>query len=294
METPELKQQLALDRTKDIQLVLLVSLSLGLFWAIFGKETGRSAQSSTPAIGTVYSEGPVRYRAGRSLEWNDLDGDFPVYERDSIFTPAGSKAAIELSEGGALDLKPNSLVKLIGLGSSGSSVGIVFGEAAHTTNTYDAKAIKQMIYSCAPPRKEVHSLDGPELSALPILPPQGQLLPVRKIAADGLQELTDLKDFILKLVTPADHSDVPRTSLWVDFTWTTIPLPGVRYELEVSRFKDFSTKIGSNRAESGQLLLLNLPGTYYARVSAHLGNQSIQSKINSFNMRKVTRKPSAK
>lgn len=292
METTELKQQLAEARLQDLRLILMATIAVCLFWVVFARDSGPVLESTKPSIGTVYPEGPIRYRQGRSLEWNDFSGEFPVFERDSIFTPAGSTAYIELNEGGVIDLKPNSLVKLVGLGAK-ADVGIVFGQSSRSA--FDADALRNMIYACTPPPtvKQLEILEVPELPVLPVS--SVKLLPTRKVANVKALPLDDLSFYNLKLITPADGAGLPRTSLWVSFTWTEIPVKGVSYTLEVSRLKDFSAaKIGSKNAQSGGLLLLNLPGTYYARVTARLGKQAILSKVNQFEMLKVARKPATK
>ncbi len=290
MESKELKKELAQARAQDLRLILMATIGLGLFWVLFGKDSGRSYQSSSTSIGTLVPQGTIHYRAGRSLEWNELDGESPVYERDSIFTPEGSKAYIELTDGTTLDLQSNSLVKLIDLGSKTNQVGIVLGNS----KPFDAESFSRMIYACSKKPEARNPLNLEALDEIPVLTrATPKLLPTRKVAEAITKPLDQLSHYNLHLKSPPDKSSLPRTSLWVDFTWSTIPLPGVKYSLEVSRFKNFSAKIGSNDAASGQLLLVNLPGTYYARVTASLKGQTIQSKINEFKMQKVSLAPNS-
>jgi hypothetical protein len=284
----ELKQQLADARAQDVRLVLIVTLALGVFLMLFGINTTNMNSSDKPPIGTVFPEGNVRYRAGRSLEWNDINAEFPVYQRDSIFTPEGSSATIELSDGGRIDLKPNTLVKLIDLGSRQTEVELVFGDAKGASQiTPQIEALRNMIYACQRP-SDVKRLSGPMDGELPKLPERltlGPLLP--KPALPPTKPLDSLDYFKIKILTPAHQSTLPQTSLWVGFNWSPVPLKGVQYELEVSRDNSFVNKIGTRNAKPGELLLVNLPGKYFARIRARVGSRSVLSPVSEFTMQKV-------
>jgi hypothetical protein len=286
----ELKQQLADARAQDVRLVLMVTLALGIFLLLFGLDSSNLYDSDRPPIGTVFPDGSVRYRAGRSLEWNDVDSEFPVYQRDSIFTPAGSSATIELTEGGTISLKPNTLVKLIDLGSRQTDVELVFGEAKGATAApaVPVDNLRNMIYACQR-TGDVKRLSGPAVEGgVPVLPPPAKLaaLPPKPVPP-RVKPIDKLEHFGISILVPANKSTIPRTSLWVGFNWSPVPVRGVKYELEVSRDLSFKTRIGSKDARPGELLLVNLPGEYYARVKARVGKEVIESPASQFTMLKV-------
>ncbi len=285
----ELKQQLADARAQDVRLVLIVTLAVGIFLMLFGLNASNMNSSDKPPIGTVFPDGNVRYRAGRSLEWNDFDAEFPVYQRDSIFTPEGSSATIELTEGGSIDLKPNTLVKLIDLGSAQTDVELVFGDAKGASqNAPQIEALRNMIYACQRP-SDVKRLSGPTSGELPKLPERLNLgALIARPNVPPTKPLDKLDYFGIKILSPADKSTLPQTSLWVGFNWSPVPLKGVQYELEVSRESTFVNRIGTKNAKPGELLLVNLPGKYFARIRARIGSRTVLSPTSEFTMEKVT------
>ncbi len=285
----ELSAELQNARDQDLRLVLIASMVLLVLLFLLSGEAASLLDGKANPIGTVIPEGQIRRRASRSLEWNSHSLEFPVYQNDSIYTPENTLAHIELKNGKTIELKPNSLVKLVESSSNQSEVEIVFGSANGARIKSDLEAA-QLVRNIANTCRPEAALPGelPQYEDLPALPNRSPLAkdlppPQKPI----LLPLDRLEFFNLKLLSPKNLSTIQRPALWVQFSWSPIPLKKTHFEIEVSQSKDFVDKIDIKQAKNGQVLLINTPGIYYARVRARLHDEELVSPVHTFKMVRV-------
>ena len=93
----------------DKRLLTLALLGLCILGIWYYK--GSSRIWPTPPIATLFTEGEIKRRGARSLEWEDIHGETKIYLRDTVFTPERTRSEVVFPNGTVFRLEPNSMVQ---------------------------------------------------------------------------------------------------------------------------------------------------------------------------------------
>lgn len=109
----------------------LLLIAAGGLVALFAWFFNTSTQViETTKIGAIYTDGTVRRRQSRSLQWGNIQSEGTLFQRDTIYNPAGTQTMIVFKNGTEIELKENTMVQFDELAGDELDVVLLKGDVA--------------------------------------------------------------------------------------------------------------------------------------------------------------------
>lgn len=272
----------------DRILIVAATVSLVvLIPAFFSDRQFGTSIAHTPVVGAISVDKIVRRRHSKSLRWEDLRGnDAPVYLRDIVYTPKDTHVEVRLKNGESAVLPTDSLIQF-------DEVTLDNLQIALKERDLEVPRVRLLPL---PRRSRIGELEDPVrfFAVLDSLTRRLHLAPrpeLNQIAVPQLRGLASqpkmesLRDFEVRLIGPRSGETFSlNTTQWITMRWTTVPLPGVSFELQVSRSPIFSPLITYQTKADELSIQVEDPGAYYWRVSAKHGGKSMLSDSGTFTL----------
>jgi hypothetical protein len=279
---------------------------LGLLCAVLymiGTKLKHSGQGTV--FGDLVTPGIVKRRKDRDLEWENIGGRQVVYLKDRIYTPEGMIATITTPDGQTIEIEPNTMIVLdehtrehmaitVLAGDFKTKSGAVLSDRKRLSDFPPSERDRYLLPIVLPPDlfppapgrlAEITSLETQwsnedknwkrlrrgDDSLLKVHPSPGRLSPI------------EVTDFELQLLKPAPEANViADKSPWLNFRWTSIPLEGVQYTLQI---KGTGAPILSHITSKRSLYVqLDAKGTFHWQVTAKRGAEKILSPLRTFTL----------
>jgi hypothetical protein len=289
-------------RTEDLFFYTALTLLMWFGWEAAVRLRDLSDTDLGRPIGVIESEHGVRRHAS-SLTWGEMGANSELYVHDVIYAPPGVSLKLVLKDHSRLTLEPESLIELEEPLSGGNSFHLLRGQAAPHGNfvaprqVWSGEVDRIIEKKLKPPPPVIPPIEVDSLAALNPVDPldeafhvllaRTQLLvgtrprleAMRKMAAEIPS--TELSDYRFQLIRPAEGQVFPEG--WIEFAWAPVPLPGVQYEVEVSRDAHFSRSITYQTSQwririgftNTATFEATKTSSYFWRVRAILGNKYI-------------------
>lgn len=264
------------------RLLILLGLvgSLIFSWILIFVSTGSIDLSGVSEIGTLTTTKSVKQRHARALAWDSLVKQGNIYTRDLIYTPSGTSAEVTLKGQNVLYLAPETLVEFDPVSLNEFDIVLLRGKgkirnlANNTEKEIRAEKKASSLIKAASAVALPFQYVEPKTWAKQQREKVKQAL--KKIQVSDVKPVKslaevipfELSDFILELqpINPmnTDAGQIP----WYQMAWSQIPIPGVVYELEVSRNPNFQRTIQQTFKTSRAKVQFLENGIHYWRVVA--------------------------
>lgn len=281
-----------------VGLGLVLSLSVGFLLVTQSQDTEFLGQ--TPVIGTIKTPVGVNRRHARALSWGKIENESALYLKDMIYTPQQSSAEVILNSKERLTLEPDSMVEFDSVSSDRFNIVLIQGTAKivsdkGTTRAVlpSTQAVEVRVPEVQKPQLPVFFIDTKSWETAQkelVQSVYAQLKSLRLLGESTVRlpqfSLNSVSDYQLGLspvqISKLNDSDGP----WYQLSWTTVPVKGTVYELEVSRSSNFSPSIKHETQTPSLDVQFLEEGKHYWRVTARNGSEKIQSAADSFNTSK--------
>ncbi len=269
---------------------ILIFLSLAglvvVFYLLFFWERSTLVNGGK-VVGVLRTDRMVRRRHARNLHWHDLKRQETIYLQDIVYTPRGSQAVVTFADGRTLELKQDSMVQFDELTVDGIQITLF--------DLSDKEREQQDFFRLVPYPKIVKTNLLQDPGGLELRQSEysdrlkkalSKPLEIARVKRTVMPRfvLDQLKDYTVRLVRPENKEFNLATNRWVQAVWTPVPLPDVKFELQISVDSDFG-KFLTHRAKKNQLLVqFENPGRYYWRIKAIQGADHIYSRVGAFSL----------
>jgi hypothetical protein len=233
-------------------------------------------------IGRIISiRNVVKRKYDNSLVWYNIEEGTPLYEDDWIFTGAGSKVVIQFNDGGTLTIEPDSII-VLNQEKGKLNLSLAHGSfladlKSDTSITIDNNGKKETITAS---KSKVKVVDTKSLSKIAILEGTaeiaGQKIKENEQVQVDEKGVTKQELFVI-LNEPESYS-----THWyedgqkVKFSWET-SVDVDEYTLEMSQDPDFTNPTRKAVKTNSYEFPIRKLGTYYWRVKATKGKESVFS-----------------
>ena len=275
------------DRIAIIGSLLLLLLSS---YRLFTSRYSTGLDPNAKIVGSLSTTGTVKWRHAKSLGWDTVSGNSPVYVRDMIYTPKDTIAEFHWGDNQSFELEPESMVQfdevtqdhleiqlLEGkIRGGGAKSGVVVKKKSEPMRIIPIPkpiVIKKPEFEATRFEEELTAIDT-RLNAE--LEKQVKLLRFAPVKSDTLDPFV-LSDFDLFLIAPVEDKYNLAKNKWLKMRWFKVPVSGISYQLEISRESSFQRFV-SHKTNGGVLSIqFEDPGQYFWRVKASNGTETILS-----------------
>ena len=258
----------------------LVSLVASLYLLVFWTRT--QGAGDTPLIGKIEPSGTLRRRYARSLQWDDVSAEAPVYLKDYVYTPADVRATVTLLNNKKVELDPETLVQFDDILGDDLLIRLFEG------NVRGGIIIRDSEFRLLPfPQISMDDLTDPRVIEARFADMNRRLqdllrrpYPPRnfaEIAVPGLI-LDRLSDYEPVPVHPLGKIYNTKLNRWVQFMWAPVPLEGVSYRLQLAKTQKFDPTMDHNEKEFFVSFQFEQEAVYYWRVRAMRKDEVVISR----------------
>lgn len=275
--------------------VLLLSL-LAIFFLsyfLFFQENKLSV-NSLQVVGTIETNGILQRRQPRSLGWENIKTNSKIYLKDFIYVPKNTKATIVLQDNKTLELESDSMIQFDEIFQDQIQISLLDSVQKSFKGSQKTVVLQKPKFEFIPMiqfvQKRLESLE-------PFIQMQNEITEnLKKHLKVSLKKVTpvtsenilahSLNDYELLLISPVDDRYNSTSNQWISMLWTEVPLKGVEYQLEISKYQDFHKVIKHQTKKNKLKIQLQDPGEYYWKVSARFEKERLSSSIKKFTMTK--------
>ena len=249
-----------------------------------------------PQLGLIDSGPTLKVRHARSLSWQDIGHDAPLYLHDTLATPTTGTSKIRVyapkAEGEPQDallthpkdplptqvveLPPNSLIRLETSGSS-SIAFTLLASSGHVWHPHIKRSVQERFVEVTAIEDRFQDLSR-----------RHQQLVRAKIAAPRLKALRpdlaldQLRFYDLVVLGPQNKTYPLSATHWLEMRWTPIPIPGVKYTVLIDRDPTFANFLTHSTLKNTLQIQFETAGKYFWKVRAQLQGQFIVSGVHQF------------
>ena len=275
-------------------------IGLGLFFSVLGSfflmrsnYEGGLLEGVQP-IGELTTGKMVNRRHARALAWGKIEKVGQLYPKDIVYTPPGISAEVLLNNQEKLYLAPESMVEFDTFSKKGSQLVLLQGIAKIRDQSNQEKELKAVVeaaplaptvkpYQITPILLNTEAWKMTQsnlLASVSAIPRKLDFIPETVVTVPNL-DLNLLSDFVVQLSAAKMLSDSSQETPWYRLEWQSVPLPGVIYDVEISRTEDFNRLIKYETKNAFLEAQFVGSGKYFWRVTARNQREKSQSTIQS-------------
>jgi hypothetical protein len=275
--------------------VLLLSFLAIFFLSYFlFFQQNKLSVSSLQVVGTIQTDGILQRRQPRSLGWENIQTDSQIYLKDFIYVPKNTKATIVLKNKKTLELESDSMIQFDEIFQDQIQISLLDSVQKAFKGTENTVVMQKQKFEFIPMiqfvQKRLESLEPmiqmqQEMTESLKKHLQVALKKIKPVTTENILAHT-LFDYELNLISPVDDRYNSTSNQWIAMLWTDVPLKGVEYELEISKYQDFHKVIKHQTKKNKLKIQLQDPGEYYWKVNARFEKEKLSSNIKKFTMTK--------
>ena len=272
----------------DRWLILLACLFILLTgYSLFFYQQTVGLSGDAVLIGTIQSDGPIRFRHARTLVWGVSQSDTDVFLRDTIYTPKGTTAEFQWNDK-KFFLEPESLVQFDEASLDKLEITLMEGKIRVDPKDAGALTISKPVADSIFKFKEGEIGYIPDINPLIIkhselssrtvdsLNKKLDLEPPRAVIVPKLF-LNQLADYKVVLQSPESGEFRFDGRSLFNFSWKSIPLPNIEYFLHISDASNFKNSLTHSSRLQQLDILFDQPGEYWWKISARWRREEIES-----------------
>jgi hypothetical protein len=281
--------------TDKVMLIFAGFLFLFVVYAFFLISPENAIQQDGKPLGKLITSGKVQRRHAGSLHWTTLSDSGTIYLRDTVYTPKGTTAEL-LWENKRLKLEPESMVQFDEITLERIRTVLLEGNQAKALTSYDILPKKEEAVRILPYPKITRTptlvsdlaiqekyLEPLNQRLLQVLGRTISFAPVFPVARHSFT-LDRLSDYQVKLLEPTNQNYNLAANPWMKMRWLPIPINFLQYELQIAKDPKFRSMIRHATKKTELSVQLKEAGTYYWRVRAVRGRESLVSFTHEFSM----------
>lgn len=92
----------------------------------------------TQPIGVLVTDGTVKRRPSRSLNWQGIEGEGTIFLKDTIFSPEDTRSVVTFENGAQMELEPGTMVRFSEVQMNQIDVALLRGDVSVTQGTTGA------------------------------------------------------------------------------------------------------------------------------------------------------------
>lgn len=274
-------------KVDKVLLCLGIVSSLVFIYFVFGPSQMQFNLSGLSEIGNLQTSTGVKRRHARALQWENIKNTSSIYTKDLVYTPVQSSAEVKLVDNRVLVLEPDSLVEFESVNNDNFEITLLKGRGEIRSIDGKKETILKPVKSVPIVNWEKEEpLILPQffidvqtwaraqkeyVSKASLAPKVKRLLKVKRIE-EILQ--FSLLDYIVELLPPQVNQDIDQEKPWYELKWSSVPLPGIIYELKVSRTPSFNRSVQQEIRKSQVAVQFLESGKHFWKVIAkHKGQR---------------------